>query len=647
MKKIFFSLLITFQCAFIFAQQNQTLFTLNGKPITTQEFEKVYTKNNINNQADYSEESLNEYLDLFVNFKLKVAEAERLQMDTIPSIKSELKTYQKQLVKNYANDKEVSEALLREAYDRSMMEVDASHLLILWPNSYPSPSDSLKTLKQIQEIAKNINPSNFAAKAKSLSQDPSAKDNEGRLGYLTAFQTVYPFENALYNTKPGEISDPVATQFGYHLVLVHDVRPARGKIRTAHIFIKSKSTDSSEKKEAAKAKIDDIYEQLSNGSLSFEEAVKQYSEDKKTKFQGGKLPELSAAEMIGEFADAAFSLEKDGDFSKPALTSIGWHIIQRVSKTSLGSFEEAQNNLSNRISRDSRSNVAQIKNNEDTMEKFGFKADNRAMDEMIRDLAKSYDSGTFKIKESDYTADLFTIGAKTFKQNDYIAHAKKKIKKVPVLKDLPALLRANYNKFQSDQIQKYREDHLAEINEDYKDLMQEYHDGILLFELTDQEVWSKAVLDTAGLRKFHEENKSKYMWSDRVAYTTYKFQDQKSADKGMKLINKGVSPAKVLSKLNKKETVVSLKTSKEETDKLDVPGLEIMEGAKVRKELESGEVEYMVVNKLLKPEPKLLSETRGYVISDYQSHLEAEWIRKLKQEYKVEVNKEVFNSLIR
>ena len=648
MKKFFFSLSLLIYVSCLSAQDTQTLFTLDGEAITTAEFEKIYTKNNINNQADYSEASLNEYLDLFINFKLKVAEAEALQMDTIRSIKSELSTYQKQLVKNYANDKEVSEALLQEAYDRSTLEVDASHILVRWPSSYPSAKDSALVLKQIMNIRKGLRASSFAKQAKLKSQDPSAVENSGRLGYLTAFQTVYPFENALYKTKAGEISAPVATQFGYHLVLVHDIRAARGKIKTAHILIKSKEGDSPEKRALAKATVNQIYQDLVEGVVDFTTAVKQYSQDSKTKFQEGQLPELSTAEMITEFADAAFAIEKNGDFAEPVQTALGWHIIQRVSKTEIGTFDEAKSGLSSKISRDSRSNVAQTKNDQDSKVNFGYTTDKNYVNELIFDLAKSYDSGTFTLNEEDYTATIFSIGEDAFTQKDFVVYLKKTVKKaVPNPSVLPALLKGAYDKYESMKIQQYREKHLAEINEDYKDLMQEYHDGILLFELTDREVWSKAVMDTAGLKKFYDENKSNYMWSDRIAYTSYIFYNEKAALKGLKFINKGMSSATILAKLNKKETQVTTKSSKVLVEEFNYGSADIVVGSVFSNKLEDEKNEKIVVDALLGPETKKLNETRGYVISDYQSYLEKNWIINLKQKYRIQVNQEVFKSMIK
>ena len=647
MKKIIYTKLFLLSFLLLHAQSNNVLFTIDDKVISTEEFERVYTKNNINNQADYSEASLNEYLNLFINFKLKVTEAEALQMDTIPTIKNELRTYQKQLVKNYANDKEVSEALLQEAYERSKSEVDASHILIRWPNDYPSAKDSATVLNTILNIKKKVNPENFKELALKNSQDPSAKDNFGRLGYLTVFQTVYPFENALYNTKPGQISDPVATQFGYHLVFVHDVRPARGRIKTAHILIKSKETDSNAQKAEAKASIDNIYNELKEGKYDFATAVKQFSQDAKTKYQGGKLPELSSAEMITAFADAAFSLQKDGDFSEPVLTEIGWHIIQRISKTEIAPFETAQFDLKNRVSRDSRSNVAEAKNIEDSKKQFGYSFNKQNFESLLQAMLKSAENGKVTLDAKQYTKELFTIGKDAFSQGNYIEFAKATLKPNKLAEELSLSIRMNFDKFQKLKIQEYREVHLAEINEDYKNLMQEYHDGILLFELTDREVWSKAVMDTAGLNKFYEANKTNYMWKERLNYGKFEFANEAIANKGIKLLEKGKSPVTVLSKVNKKENLLSYKSIKEEKTNLSVSDLAWETNASAKRLNEDGSVTYYKVSNILAPEIKKLSETRGYVISDYQNYLEKEWIEKLKTKYAVKVNKEVFESLIK
>lgn len=647
MKKTFLILFLAHTALNIFAQQSSTLFTLNNTPVSVEEFERVYTKNNINNQADYSKESLDEYLDLFVNFKLKVAEAEALQLDTIPAIKKELETYQKQLVQNYATDKEVSAALLEEAYERMKLEVDASHILFLWPNAYPSAKDSAQVLKKILQLKKDLTADNFADLAQSKSEDPSAKENKGHLDYLTVFRTVYPFETALYNTKVGQISEPVATQFGYHLILVHDIRPARGKITAAHLLLKIKASDSVEKQKEVKDQAFKIYEELQNGDYDFSSAVKQYSEDKKTKYQGGKLPELSSGEMITEFADAAFSIPNDGGIAEPILTSIGWHIIQRVGKNEVPSFEDASPSLSSKISRDSRSNVAQEKNIADSKKQFGYELNVKNLDQAIDALARSSENGKFNLSPEEFSGNIFTIGEDKISQKSFIEYALSSLKNTNSKENLVAQLKMTFDKFQISKIQQYREDHLAEINLDYKNLLQEYHDGILLFELTDREVWSKAVTDTSGLKKFYEQNKSNYMWKERAVYDKFTFENEKAALKGVKLLEKGKTSALILSKLNKKEDLVQLESFKQEKSNLTVEGLAWEKGASVKKEMEDGKVLYYIVNSLIDPEPKKLKETRGYVISDYQNFLEKQWIEKLKSKYTVQINKEAFRSLIK
>ena len=647
MKKISIFLFFMTLMVSSIAQQNNVLFTLDETPVSVEEFERVYTKNNINNQADYSKASLDEYLDLFVNFKLKVAEAEALQLDTIPAIKNELATYQKQLVQNYATDKEVSAALLKEAYDRMKVEVDASHLLILWPNSYPTAKDSAKVLSEITKLRNKMTVDNFAEFAQKNSQDPSAKENKGRLGYLSVFQTVYPFENALYATKVGEISKPVATQFGYHLVLVHDKREARGKITTAHLLIKSKATDSEAQKLESKEKVFEIYEALVNKEYDFDSAVKQYSEDKKTKYQGGKLPELSSSEMIKEFAEAAFSIEEDGGIAEPVLTSIGWHIIKRLSKNEIPPFAEASNNLSDKISRDSRSNVAQAKNLEDSKKKFGYSLNAKNLESTIKAIESSFENGRFQIQPEKYNKELFTIGEASFNEEGFIKYAKSSLKNQKDNSNLGAKIRMSFDQYQNAKVQQYREEHLAEINEDYKHLLQEYHDGILLFELTDREVWSKAVMDTTGLRMFHEANKTNYMWKERAVYNKFSFDNEKAALKGIKLLDKGKSPELVLTKLNKKSDQVKMETFKQEKANLAVESLEWKEGASVQMQEEDGKVLFYKVTNLIEPEAKQLGETRGYVISDYQNYLEKQWISELKSKYEIKLNKDVFDALIK
>jgi peptidyl-prolyl cis-trans isomerase SurA len=644
--KLFFALIAVFSLVQI--SSAQTLFTINGKATDVREFKRVYTKNNINNQADFSRNSLEEYLDLYVKFRLKVTDAESLKLDTIKPLQNELNSYRKQLAKNYLTDKEVTDALVQEAYERMKYEVDASHILVLWPGEYPSAADSARTLKQIKDIKARIKGNNFGEIAKKFSQDPSAKDNEGRLGYLTVFQTIYPFESAMYNTPVGKVSEPVATRFGYHLVFVHDKRPTRGKMKTAHILIKSKESDSAQDQKVAEEKARQLYKDIVDGKITFEEAARKFSEDGKTKFQNGELPELSSAEMMASFADAAFSINQDGGIAPPVRTTIGWHIVKRLSRSEVPAFGEIENDLRTRVSRDSRSNVAQDKMIADTKKRFAYKAFPKNLKELYVAIEKAFDGNKVNISQPEkFNKPLFSLRDTEFLQSDFLAYFEKNHLRGAGAASA-ASLDKHYQAFENLKITQYREDHLEEIDEDFKNLVQEYRDGILLFELTNMEVWSKAVEDTAGLRAFHEKNKNKYMWNERLDYSTYTVNDDKTLAKLKKFVAKGWSSDKIVEKLNKKSTVVSVKNNLHEKTFNDfVASLEWVKGHTHESKLKDGKTEFTVVNAVRAPEPKLLSETRGYVISDFQDFLEKNWIKTLQEKYPVNINREVFESLIK
>jgi peptidyl-prolyl cis-trans isomerase SurA len=300
------------------ADKSAVIFTVASQPVTVGEFEYVYTKNNINNQANYSEQSLNDYLKLYENFRLKVKEAEALHLDTISSLKTELEGYRKQLAKNYLTDREISDQLIQEAYDRSLKEVRAAHILVKCDES-ANPADTLAAYKKITDIRKRIvKGEDFGKLAQELSDDPSAKQNKGDIGYFTVFQTVYPFESAVYTTKPGELSMPVRTMYGYHLVKVIAERPAQGEIHVAHILRKFPENATPLQKEATHKTIDSINALLTNGKISFDDAVTAFSEDRTSKSKNGELPWFGTGRMVPEFEAAAFAIKADGAVSSPS-----------------------------------------------------------------------------------------------------------------------------------------------------------------------------------------------------------------------------------------------------------------------------------------------------------------------------------------
>lgn len=644
-KKVFLIFGLLYSVAYAQYNENSTMFTIAGDKVSVKEFVRVYTKNNINNQADFSKKSLDEYLDLYEKFRLKVKEAETMGMDTAKSFINELSSYRGQLTSSYLSDRKATDALIDEAYERMQEEVSVSHILIFWPNSNPTKADSAKVLKEILKIKAGAERSTFEAQMaiyNSTSQkkylNNKQKFEAGALGYVTVFQTVYPFESAMYNTKVGNISEPVATKFGYHIVHVKDKRKARGKIETAHVLVKSKSTDSPENQEIAAKKALQIYSEIQNKSLSFEAAVKKYSEDKKTKYSGGKLPLLSSSEMLNSFADAAFALKKDGAVSSPINTKIGWHIIKRLKKEEIKSFDFVKKDIEKRVERDSRSNVAKDLMVSDSKNKFGYSKNESAQKEVIEALVKSKTN----VEPSLYSQNIFTIGQKNYTQADFIKSLRSS--NTHTLASIWNRLKT----FEDKEITKYREAHLEEIDEDFKNLMQEYHDGILLFELTNKEVWTKAVEDTTGLKNFFEANRSKYVWKDRISTTTYNVKDLNSASKIKKYLAKGKSQEFIISKINKKEKIATTEDKTLEKDANEFAKQLVWEKGTISEEKNlDGSVLVTIVNKTIAPTNKELKETRGYVISDYQEFLEKEWISKLRKKFPIVNNQEVFNSLIK
>jgi peptidyl-prolyl cis-trans isomerase SurA len=298
-------------------QAQEYVIEVNNKKITKQEFLQIYLKNNQNPKFDKA--SIDEYLELFKKFKLKVLEAESLGYDTIPKLKKELQGYRKSLSAPYLIDKQENLKVVEEAYKRLQKEVKASHILIRL-DEIASPEDTLKAYARIIAIKQRIeNGEDFTKIAKEVSEDPSVQTNGGDLGYFTAFQMVFPFEEAAYNTPVGQLSTIIRTRFGYHLLKIFDQRSARGIMKAAHIMVAVKRDGNKSDLDVAKKKIDEIYAKLIAGE-KFEDLASNFSDDPGSSEKGGKLPEFGSGtttRMVPEFEEAAFQLNKDGDFSLP------------------------------------------------------------------------------------------------------------------------------------------------------------------------------------------------------------------------------------------------------------------------------------------------------------------------------------------
>jgi len=636
----------------LISQTSETpLFKFGTDDVMKSEFLQVYEKNNTGKQSSYSEESLREYLDLYINFRLRVKEAEEFGLDTVKVLLQELGTYRDQLAKSYMTDKDEIALLVEEAWKRSLEEIRASHILIRVGEN-ANPKDTMIAYKKAKSIRKRVmSGGDFKSIAMELSEDPSAKDNGGELGYFTSLRMIYPFENAAFNTKPGSVSNPVRTKFGYHLLKIHDRRENQGQIRTAHIYVRTSRNDTPEKQTKAEDKIKKVHGLLIAGE-SFEDLIPKYSEDKSTKNKAGELPwfgTMSPQRMVFEFENAAFLLAKDGDISKPVQTPYGWHIIKRLEiKTDNRTFEEAKDELERRVKRDPRAAVASKAVLRRIQIEYNFKESKKVKGKLFANIDSSLLQGKWKAESArNPTKTLFELDDKEFTVGqfaNFLAETQRPLK----VKNLAKVTATMYNNYVYKVCFEYEESRLEMKYPDFKSLMKEYRDGILLFELMDRKVWSKALSDTTGLLAYYENNKHKYMWGDRIRVIIYKCVNDDIAKKVRKLLNSKLSDKEILEKINKDQIrQVSVEEGMYEKGQNNVTDQIIWKmGISSSIKMEDDRTAIARVTGLLDAQPKLLHEAKGYVVADYQTFLEKEWIKLLREKYPVKVNEDVFKSLL-
>ena len=638
----------------VFSQEKDpVLITIGGNEVTLSEFENIYHKNNDAQLAD--PKSLDEYVKLFVNFKLKVKAAEDLGLDTTQAFVDELAGYRRQLAQPYLVDKDLNENLIKEAYERLKEDVNADHVLVkISPDA--SPNDSLQAYNKIMSFRKRlVNGESIEKIKKELGEITSqSKVLAEQLGYFTAFQMVYPFESAAFNTPVGTVSNPVRTRFGYHVIQVNDRRASRGEIRAAHIMVKLKKNATDEEKTKAKSKIDEIYQKLEGGA-SFEELAKLYSDDKNSGAKGGELPWFGTGKMVPKFEDAAFSLKEDGTTSKPIQTRYGWHIIKRLEKKELKSFDEMKSEIKAKISRDSRASMSRESLLKKLKEEYSY---NPKMNE-IKDFYKVVDNSYFTKKWSadkakDLTAVIFTLkdntyGDKqeTYTQQDFAQFLEKRMRPQKP-KEIEKVVDDMYAEWVDTQVMQFENENLEAKYPEFRALMKEYRDGILLFELMDKKVWTKAVKDTAGLKDYYNNNKNNFMWDERLDATIYTCTNPEMVKLTRSLLNKrrkkGYNSDYILEKVNA-DSQLNLKVEKGvflkgENDIIDATP---WTDNSISESVMNGKTVFVDINKKIAPTPKKLSESRGLVTAEYQNYLEQEWIKELQQRYDVHVDRKVLS----
>ncbi|MBS1951958.1 MAG: Survival protein SurA precursor (Peptidyl-prolyl cis-trans isomerase SurA) [Cytophagales bacterium] len=605
------------------------LFTLAGSATSTDEFIYLFKKNHPNGQ-NFTKEKVDDYLTLFINFKLKVREAHELGLDTTEKYKKELATYREELKKPYRTNKDLLDKLTREAYEHLSKEIKASHILIqVKPEDLPE--DTLKAYTRTEEIRKRILAGeSFEKLARELSEDPSARYNGGNLNYFTALQMVYPFEEAAYNTPVGKISPVVRTRFGYHLISVEDVRPSRGEVEVSHILLRAAKDDAK-----AKNTIFEIYDQLKSGR-SWDELCAHYSEDTNTKNNGGRLKPfgIGVYASVPEFENTAFVLQKPGDISDPFQSAIGWHIIRLEKKIPLAPYVQIEPTLKKKVARDERVKISEVAVALQRKKEFGFVENISNKNAILTTADSSLQKGKWKYRGSadSKKLTLFLLQGKKYEAGAFIAWAEghQKTNKLS-----PSdYLRHLYISFVDENVDLLEEEKIVKNNPDFTYLLSEYREGILLFDVMEKEIWNKASSDTLGLRKFYEEHLSNYSAGARVEARLFSTSDKTFYEEIKKKIYKGDTlKATDLKKFKSVQNFRNYEKGESKViDKINwVPGMQ---------DTELDNTYYFVdIKQLVAPGTKTFAEARSRVISDYQDSLEKNWVISLKNKYPVSVNR--------
>ncbi len=478
----------------IFGQRNdKILITIDGEEISVGDFKRIYEKN-LDAIDNEEAKDVQKNLDLFINYKLKVKEAYNIKLDTLPSYKKEIEGYRNQLSAPYMQDTVFINKLVKDAYFRTKNEVKAKHILIRTPKD-ATPKDTLEAYQKIMNIrARILKGEDFEAVAEETSEDPSARDdeksgrkaNKGNLGYFSAFKMVYPFEDAAYNTKVGEVSEPFKTRFGYHILKIDSLRASKGEVEVAHILINNQNKN-------AKKLIDSLYNQLEK-DVQFKTLARKFSEDSGSKSKGGKLRQFGTGVMVKPFEDVAFNLQKEGEYSKPFKTPFGWHIIQLIKKHPVQPFSELQDELKSKVKSGDRAQLSEKAVIDKLKKKYTISENESAKaifeHKNIRNIA-----------QDSLQAVLLTINELEIKQEAFVKYLKNR-GNTPIYE--------LFNEFKDKEILSYYKENLEKTEPEFANTLQEYRDGLLLFELMQQKIWEKSSKDTLGLKNHYKANLSKF-----------------------------------------------------------------------------------------------------------------------------------------
>ena len=624
--------------------KKNVLLTINSNPVYSSDFTKVFNKN-LDLVVEESQKNVAGYLDLFIDYKLKITEAYAQGLDKNQQYIKEFKKYEDQLAKKYIYDKRIVSKLVEEAYDRSLEEINAEHILVL-SNLNDSPNDTLKAYNKIKEAhIKALKGENFTSLVIEYSEEPGAKKSKGKLGYFTAFQMVYPFENTAYNTNVGEISEITRTSFGYHIIKINDRRKKKPKINVSHIMIFS---NNDKKAEDPEERINELYAMIMQGE-PFENIAKQFSEDKNTGVKGGQLKTFGPGDLKApKFENAAYSIKNEGEIIAPIQSAFGWHIIRLNEKFSIPSFEEQKDDIEKKVKGGARALIVTQAINNKIIKKYGFKEGesyisyfNNYVNDSI--LSRKWTYSSIPLTENQI---LFTIGDHDVTYTDYAEYLRDNQKTIKKYANKESLLIDMYVRFKNETLKNYFKERLEVENKEYATIINDYRNGLLVYDVMNKNIWQIAKIDSTGLKNYYEKTKNNYNWKKRLDVDIYSSSDEITTKQVQTLLMRGEESATIKKQINSDGKINIITVS----DVFEIDQSELPEGlipVKGVSDIKLNDGFYVVVNikEVIEPTLKEFDEVRGTVISDFQTEIEKKWMQSLRDKYEVKINNKSLKKL--
>jgi peptidyl-prolyl cis-trans isomerase SurA len=616
---------------------SKILMTVGVNKTEAGEFIRMYKKS----QEPGKTLDIDNYLQQYIIFKLKVADALKEGYDSTSAFRTELNGYRNQLAQNYLTDTQTKEKLVQKAYQRSLTEINAWHILVAVPQEATS-EDTLKAWQKASDIRERIvKGESFEHVARGTSDDQSVKENGGNLGYFTVFQMIMPFEDAAYSLKKGAVSMPVRTPYGYHIIKVTDKRPSKGKIKVSHIMKASPPGTGEKEAKEAETEINEIYKKLQEGSR-FSELAKQFSDDKNSAIKGGELDWFGAGEIISGFSEAAFSITDTGKYTKPIRTIYGWHIIKLLGRKSPGSLEESRSYLESRINQSYLNSISKKTFVDKLKKEYKFKIYDDACNWFIQNTDTLIIQG---LKKYDRTSmpegNLYTFANQRLTTKEFANYIEKRGSMI-VTNDSSIFISRSLETRASDQIINYENSILEKKYPEFRYLMNEFHDGILLFEISGNKVWNKVTDDSIGLYQFYEDHKNSYLTRRGIDARIYTLkspgEEKKLSSAYKKYSGKSDADKRLIEKFNRKND--SLLIIKEGTwykgDNRELDNIQWVTGSTPFKM--NGYPSIINIKKIIDPVPIKFEDVQGEIMTGYQDWLENEWVKQLKEKYNVKID---------